>query len=185
MSWLYSYRLCTFMLALGLGVGATALCLETLVSKAYVVADSGRNFDVLYAFVGIGAGILTTISLLLNCHRPVAVILELAWLPILSSAWTVAAITALIENGRNFQSSCTDSDSTANDICKDAGPIAGLSAVVAITLILYSSVLLFVAGALAVHGAPIWTSSVPRDPKPRSDSDASDVEAKAAQGVVS
>ncbi|KAI0651171.1 hypothetical protein C8Q79DRAFT_16553 [Trametes meyenii] len=166
MSWLYSYRLCTFMLALGLGVGATALFLETLVSKAYVVIDSGKDFNVLYAFVGIGAGVLTTISLLLkllldSCHRPVPVILEL-----------------------NFQSGCTDIDATANSICKDVGPIAGLSAVVAIALILYSSVLLFVAGALAVHGAPIWTRSVPRDATPRSGRDASDVEAKAIQGAT-
>ncbi|KAI0830260.1 hypothetical protein BC628DRAFT_1313234 [Trametes gibbosa] len=168
MTWLYTYRLCTFLLATGLGVGVAALCLQSEGSKAIVYVDSKRNINVLYAHVGAIDGVYTTVLLLIilirdSCHRPLAIVYELVLLAVPAVAWIVVAILALVKNGENFEGSvCNDSDSIANDICRYAGPIVGLSIGVAAVLVLYLLVLSFVAWAGARRGTPIWLSPVPR-----------------------
>ncbi|KAI8990400.1 hypothetical protein BD414DRAFT_299179 [Trametes punicea] len=169
MYWLYGYRLCSFMLALGLGIGVVALGVQTLTSWGFVLVDSKKDFDVLYAGVGIVVGIVTVMSTVLkliadSCHRPVPIIIELVWLPMLSVSWVAVAIMTAVENGRNFRdAACDDEDAIANGICVDVGPIIGLSAAVSSTLLLYWLVLLLVAVARARRGTAIWTSPVLKD----------------------
>ncbi|EIW56450.1 uncharacterized protein TRAVEDRAFT_65681 [Trametes versicolor FP-101664 SS1] len=192
MSWIYAYRLCSFILSVALGLGVVALCVQTVVSKSIVFVDYGRVVNVLYAYVGIFTGIYTTVLLLISlirdsCHRPLAIVSELVLLAIPSAAWSVVAVMTLVQIGQNFErSACNDGDATAHDICNYSAPIAGLSATVAAILMIYSLVLLFVAWVAARRGKPIWMYPVPRSSAQGSSSRAAvqDLEAKAGEKPV-
>ncbi|KAI0632980.1 hypothetical protein C8Q77DRAFT_860603 [Trametes polyzona] len=176
------------VLALSLGLGVVTLCVQTEGSQAFVLVDSNRTFDILYAHVGIVTGIYTTILLALSlvqdsCHRPWTILYELFLLAFPTAAWIVVAVMTAVQDGRNFTDSvCSDPDSTVDDICRYAAPIVGLSAAVAALLALYLLVLLYVATVSARRGKPMWTSSVPRRSVDHNERVTRDVE---AQGPVS
>ncbi len=90
MSWIYTYRLCSFstcsaselidvlcrpladscvsfpVLSVALALGVVALCVQTVGSKSIVFVDSGRVVNVLYAYVGIFTGIYTAVLFLIR-----------------------------------------------------------------------------------------------------------------------
>ncbi|KAI0327344.1 hypothetical protein GY45DRAFT_1257161 [Cubamyces sp. BRFM 1775] len=185
MSWLYTYRLCSFMLALGLGIGVVTLGVESVTSRAIVLVEDNQNVDVLYARLGIAAGLSTTVSILLmllrdSCHRPVSIILELVWLLVQTAVWVVVVVMAAL---RSFDRSvCNSAVSDVHDICNDAGFTLGLSALLAAILALYSLVLLFVACMGAKRGMPIW--ACPVRPDSRHKASIGDLEAKGGQVEV-
>ncbi|KAL7278700.1 hypothetical protein ACG7TL_007702 [Trametes sanguinea] len=161
MSWLYGYRLCSFILALALGIGVVALSVETLVSWAYVLIDSDRDVYALHARVGAAAGLVTATSVILqlvldSCHRPVPIIFDLAWSPILAALWAAVAVLSIA----GAKPACAVDDPDANDICKSVGPIAALSGVIFIILLMYALGLLLIASMYARQGTPVWMCPV-------------------------
>ncbi|KAI0772451.1 hypothetical protein BD413DRAFT_612599 [Trametes elegans] len=170
MPWLYTFRLCLFMLALSLGLGVVALSVVTLVSWRFVlIEEPGRELDLLYARSEIGAGTFTALSVIWkligdSCHRPALVICELLELPVLSRLWIAAAVLASARAGEHFGgSACAHPDLVADDICANVAPIVALSAVAGTILAVYVAVLLCVSRAAARRGTPMWRSPVQRD----------------------
>ncbi|KAI0659622.1 hypothetical protein C8Q70DRAFT_122252 [Cubamyces menziesii] len=171
MSGLYTYRLCSFVLALGLGMGVVTLSVVSLNSRAIVLVEDDEDVDVLYARLGIAAGLSTAISIMLmllrdSCHRPISIIFELVdAAAVYAAAWTVVVVMAAAES--SDVTVCNSTNSYEQTICSDAGVIVGLSALLVVVLSLYLLVLLFVACTGAMHGTPIWTCPVRPDSRHR------------------
>ncbi|KAH9852951.1 hypothetical protein C2E23DRAFT_868427 [Lenzites betulinus] len=165
MTWLYTYRLCSFCACSTLQA-AVADC--SIAVSGLVFMDSKRDISMPYTLVGIFTGLYTVVLLLTSlildsCHRPLAILCELILLAMPAIAWIVVAVMTSTQNGQNFRGSvCADPDSTANDICQYAGPIVWLSTADAAVLVVYLLVLAFVACIGARRGRPIWMYPVPR-----------------------
>ncbi|KAI0354288.1 hypothetical protein OH77DRAFT_526165 [Trametes cingulata] len=166
MNLLSLYRLCTFIVVFGLGIGVIALSVQTVYSNTFARVDANRHFDVLYADIAIGAGISTAVGILVKllrdcCHRPLPIVFELIWSSIMPAVWIATAVITLVQNGKNFADSvCNDPNSTVNDVCKDSYPMALLSAAVAALYMLYALLLGFIGCVAAKRGKAIWMCPV-------------------------
>ncbi|KAJ8456937.1 hypothetical protein ONZ51_g11828 [Trametes cubensis] len=163
MSGLYTYRLCSFVLALGLGMGVVTLSVVSLNSRAIVLVEDDEDVDVLHARLGIAAGLSTAISIMI---MPISIIFELVdAAAVYAAAWTVVVVMAAASS--SDVTVCNSTNSYEQSICSDAGVIVGLSALLVVVLSLYLLVLLFVACTGAMHGTPIWTCPVRPDSRHR------------------
>ncbi|KAM5537443.1 hypothetical protein V8D89_008962 [Ganoderma adspersum] len=176
MAWLYMYRFGSLVLVTIFGLVGFALSAQSKAAENNLVKST--TF-IAYSSMGIATGVLTLISMPImflrgnTSGRPFSstVLVELLWTSILWLLWFVTGGLVISDpDVAEFKKEPTcDAFSKFPDlvtICRDWQPIAALSIVTAIVLLLYALILLFVAVRRAMYSQPIWNATVMDSEKP-------------------
>ncbi|KAI0354286.1 hypothetical protein OH77DRAFT_1521903 [Trametes cingulata] len=162
MSWLYDYRVFSYVISLGCEVAIFVQSTETL-----KVADQVPGVSMTYAKLALATSVITAIPLALilirECiGRPVDVRTELLSLPILAALWLTAGGVALNARRATFgYQSCDDITLSAlNTVCIYATPISTFSFIPAGIMLVYGMILLLVAGCGQRKQKPVWATAV-------------------------
>ncbi|KAI0689718.1 hypothetical protein C8T65DRAFT_672654 [Cerioporus squamosus] len=149
----------------------TALTLATI--TAIIAQAQGSltiNFsvglltDVLYAHIGVGAGVATIMSLPMLLLFDMAqersysatVLFELLWMLVLAVVWIVAGVKTMGITNNTFKT-CNQTNATLLGLCQDAQTLLVFALLTAGILILYAAALGIAATSAASSGKPIWT----------------------------
>ncbi|PIL26016.1 hypothetical protein GSI_11770 [Ganoderma sinense ZZ0214-1] len=176
MAWLYIYRVGSLVLATIFALVAFALSAQSKAAENHLVKSTTL---VVYSSMGIATGVLTLITMPIMFLRgnvsgmpfSSTVQIELLWTSVLWILWFVTGGLAFSDP----DVALFKKDPTCNQLskfpdlvtmCKDWQPIAALSVVTAVVLLLYTLVLLFVAVQRAMYKQPIWNATVMESEKP-------------------
>ncbi|OJT03233.1 hypothetical protein TRAPUB_6168 [Trametes pubescens] len=162
MSWVYDYRIFSYVISLGSTLAVFAAGIATL-QFGHVDIDISYT----YARLGIASAVLTFFPLLFillrECvNRPVDVKTELIILPILSVFWLAAGGVTVVTRTNVFgHGPCDDfTDFTQNGLCAYAEPISTFSFVPAGLMLSYELLLLLIGSCGERREKPIWAHPV-------------------------
>ncbi|RDX47613.1 hypothetical protein OH76DRAFT_1472854 [Lentinus brumalis] len=164
MSYMWIYRLCTFVFATIAALIVMALSAQTTAAIQNLV-----HISLLYSNFGLAAGVLTVVSmplmLLRDCFGvgPSSVVLfELIWISVLWILFFVAGgLTFADVNFSEVVQSCdVIADPDLRNICRDAQPLGIFAILAAIALLVYCAILLVFAATRSSRKDSIWTKSV-------------------------
>ncbi|KAI0369292.1 hypothetical protein BV20DRAFT_373066 [Pilatotrama ljubarskyi] len=162
MSWLYDYRVFSYVISLGCEVAIFVQSTDTL-----NVADQVHGLSLTYARFALATSVITAIPLALvlirECmNRPVDIRTELLSLPVFAAFWLSVGGAALKARHANFDyQSCDDITNAAlNTVCIYANPISTFSFIPAGIMLAYGMILLLVAVCSQRSGKPVWANAV-------------------------